>query len=169
MVPFPRRGLATGTEAMIGILDVDTGGANVAFIGLESATGVVPPPAAAPLLATGLPDRVVDELVGRVPVGETWARYFKRTELPTLERAIDSVDYGIALELHDGARRIAPPPAFAGAPHWCTFGPADRKRRSGVASAGPSTGRDGLRRSPLDGPRETRRAAGAGRPRRTTV
>ena len=60
---------------------------------------------------TALPDRVVDELVGHAPVGETWARYFKGTELPTLKRAIDSVDYGIALELHEGSRRIAPPPA----------------------------------------------------------
>ena len=52
--------------------------------------------------------------------------------------------------------------------HWCTFGLADAKLRSGVASASPSTCRDGQRRLPLDGPHETRRAAGAGRPGRTT-
>lgn len=52
--------------------------------------------------------------------------------------------------------------------HWCTFGLADAKLRSGGASANPSPCRDGQRRLPLDGPHETRRAAGAGRPRRTT-
>ena len=55
-----------------------------------------------------------------------------------------------------------------GVAHWCTFGLADAKLRSGGASANPSPCRDGQRRLPLDGPHETRRAAGAGRPRRTT-
>ena len=53
-------------------------------------------------------------------------------------------------------------------PHWCTFGLADAKLRSGGASANPSTRRDGLPPSPRDGPHETSRAAGAGRPGRTT-
>ena len=52
--------------------------------------------------------------------------------------------------------------------HWCTFGLAGAKRRSGVACANPSICRDGLRCSPLDGPHETSRAAGAGRTGRTT-
>jgi hypothetical protein len=52
--------------------------------------------------------------------------------------------------------------------HWCTFGLADAKLRGGGAPASPSPCRDGLRRSPLDGPRETSRAAGAGRSGRTT-
>ncbi len=52
--------------------------------------------------------------------------------------------------------------------HWCTFGLAGAKRSSGVASANPSPCRDGLRRLPLDGPHETSRTAGAGRPGRTT-
>lgn len=54
------------------------------------------------------------------------------------------------------------------AAHWCTLGLEDAKPRSGVVFAGPSTLRDGQARFPLDGPHETRRTRGAGRPRRTT-
>jgi hypothetical protein len=52
--------------------------------------------------------------------------------------------------------------------HWCTLVLADAKRRGRVALADPSACRDGQRRSPRDGPDETSRAAGAGRPGRTT-
>jgi putative transposase len=57
--------------------------------------------------------------------------------------------------------------AYVGVAHWCTLGRADASR-GGVASANPSACRDGQRRSPGEGPRETRRAAGAGRTGRTT-
>ena len=47
------------------------------------------------------------------------------------------------------------------------LGPSGAGPRGGVVSDGPGTRRDGLAPSPPDGPRETRRAAGAGGPGRT--
>jgi integrase len=63
---------------------------------------------------TDLPDRLIDELVGHKPQGQTNARYFKGAQVHLLKAAIDRLDYGIELEWAGDGWRIAPPPADDG-------------------------------------------------------
>ena len=52
--------------------------------------------------------------------------------------------------------------------HWCTFGLPGAVLEIGISSGSPSACRYGQAGSPLDGPYETSRTVGAGRPGRTT-
>lgn len=66
---------------------------------------------------TEIPERVLDELVGHAPTGETLARYFKGVAVGRLQAAIDRLDYGVTLQpAPDGGLRIAPAAAGAAAP-----------------------------------------------------
>jgi len=58
---------------------------------------------------TEIPERVIDELVGHAPGGETLARYFKGVAVAKLKAAIDGLDYGVTLEpAPGGGLRVAP-------------------------------------------------------------
>src|SRR4051794_4146853 len=133
--------------------------------------GAPPPPRAR---RGGAPPRAV----GPPPGGEDAADQAAQLGLrrgPGLDgrdRAQPGVEAGHA-RADDAAQRgdgvVRPLGGDEGEPaHWCTFGRAGVEPRRGVAFARPSTRRDGRVGSPPDGPRETRRTAGAGRPERTT-